>query len=113
MEIDEIIAILRKHGLSVREIEKVTEIPKSTVHCLLEQYDIPVIRHSAITIVGHKFYMINFPYTFTCPGCGLEQNLATICVECGMFIPAECEENEKCAQGFKITEFVWGQRLLT
>ena len=113
MEMDEIIAVLWGHGLSVREIAKVTEVPKSTVHRLLQQYDIPVIRHDAVTIDGHKFYMIHFPCTFSCPGCGLEQNHAWVCVECGVLIPAECEPNEACAKGFKITEFVWGQRLLT
>jgi hypothetical protein len=111
MKIDEVIAVLWGHGLSVREIAAVTEVPKSTVHRLLKQYDIPVIRHDGITIDGHKFLMIHFPYTFLCPECRLEQNHAWLCVECGVLIPAECEANEACANGFKINELVWKQRV--
>jgi hypothetical protein len=113
MELNETIAVLRRHGLSVREIEKVTGVPKSTIHHLIKQSGIHVIRNDAVTVDGHKFYMIHFPYTFYCPGCGLEQNHAWICVECGVLIPAECEPNKACAQGFNISEFVWGQRLST
>jgi len=113
MELDEIIAVLREHGLSVREIAAVTEVPKSTVHRLLNKYGIRIVRRYTDTVAGHELVMIHFPYTFFCPVCGIEQNHAWVCLRCKVFVPAECEENEVCMKGFNITEFVWGKRLLT
>ncbi len=112
MEIADIIAVLRRNGLTIREIAAVADVPKSTVHRLLrKQPYIPVIRNDPVILEGHKFLRIHFPHTFYCPGCGLEQNHSWLCVECGEFIPAECEESEACAKGFNIKEFVWGQRV--
>ena len=111
MEISEIIAVLRRSGLTIRVIAAVVDVPKSTVHRLLaKQPYIPVIENNPVVLEGHKLFMIHFPYIFNCPGCGLEQNHAWLCVDCGCLIPTECSENEACAKGFNIKEFVWGRR---
>lgn len=112
METTEIIAVLRRNGLTIRMIEKATGIPKSTIHRWLSNQPDIVIRENEPAIdEGYKFFFLHFPYTFYCPGCGLEQNHAWFCDECGVLIPAECEENEACAKGFNIKEVTWGQRV--
>ncbi len=58
---------------------------------------------------GLKFYFVHLPYTFFCPECGLEQNHAFICADCGMLIPAECGENDDCGKGFYLRELKWGK----
>ena len=53
--------------------------------------------------------MIHFHRTFCCQGCGLEQNHAWLCVDCGCLIPADCGEDDKCAKGYSINELAWGR----
>lgn len=112
MDMIEIIATLRRKGLPIRVIAKVTDIPKSSVHRTLSKLtDITPRENKPDEYEGLKFYFVHLPCTFFCPECGLEQNHAFICADCGMLIPAECDTDGRCAKGFSINDFTWGRRV--
>ena len=105
MDMIEIIAALRRNGLPIRVIAKVTDIPKSSVHRTLSKLtDITPRANKPDEYEGLKFYFVHLPCTFFCPECGLEQNHAFICADCGMLIPAECSRYDCCSEGFNLSE---------
>ncbi len=112
METTEIIEALRWNGLPIRVIAKVTGVPKSSVHRIISRLPrITPNKNEPDEYEGLKFYFVHLPYTFFCPGCGLEQNHAWVCGDCRMLIPAECEKNGDCGKGSYLRELKWGKSI--
>ncbi len=86
---------LREEGYTIREISEKTDIPRSTVHRILQQRE---VNEETIWEELDKALLVHLPISFFCPRCGKEQRHAYLCPECGKFIPAECD-SEECAKG--------------
>jgi len=112
MEMNEIIKVLKQHGASIRAISKATGMLKSSVHRYLATQCRGLILHSGPQLFGQiGFLYIHFPYTYFCPGCRREQNHAWLCLDCGRFIPAECDTEYPCCPGLSIHDFSWGRKV--
>ncbi len=103
------IRALREQGLTIRDIAERTNIPKSTVHKILQSNPGEDVVFANIVpdedgIDWTKAIYIHLPYTYFCPECGKEQRHAWLCPLCGKFLPAECDQEGCCYEGFDLSE---------
>ena len=87
------ILALRKEGHTIREISEKTDVPRSTVHRILQRHE---TEEETVWEELDRALLVHLPITFFCPRCGKEQRHAYLCPLCGKFIPAECD-SEECA----------------
>jgi hypothetical protein len=100
------IVALRKQGKTIRAISQKTGIPRSTVHQIIKRKidkDVDSLEERENSL------LIHLPVTFFCPSCGKEQRHAYLCPICGKFIPAECETDDCCWEGFDLSAVKLGQ----
>ena len=110
---DEILR-LRSKGFTIRDISRITDVPKSSVHKILKS-GLPVDSNECShgndgqnPMVGQgvepRPLLVHLPYRYFCPGCGREQNHALLCLDCGLFLPAECGDDCSYYEGFSLSE---------
>lgn len=107
MDINNIRA-LRKQGYTIREIERKTGVPRSTVHRIIQSN----LNRDENT--GHFFssgyandggsLLVHLPFSYFCPSCGHKQNHAWFCLDCGKFLTAECDDNCCYVEGFDLSD---------
>jgi hypothetical protein len=102
---DEIIA-LRLQGETVRAISQKTGVPRSTVQQIIKRR---IDKDMDSYEEWENSLLVHLPVTFFCPSCGKEQRHAYLCPVCGKFIPAECETDGCCYEGFDLSAVKLGQ----
>ena len=82
---------LRVRGFTIREISRISGVPRATVH----QY----VRNTRVSgmgvVVGDNPVElpnlgVHLPYSVVCPVCGEEQHLVKFCLDCGAAWMGEC-----------------------
>ena len=104
---DEILR-LKRQGLTIRDISNETGIPRSTVHKIIRSSPSEDNNDGQVAFNGYadngRSLLVHLPYNYFCPGCGGEQNHAWLCLECGIFFTAECDEDFCCVDGFDLSD---------
>ena len=101
MDKNDEIRALREQGCTIREISQKTDVPRSTVHNILKSDQ---EKDMVIQCQGQKGLLFHLPFTYFCPECGKEQRHAWLCPLCGKFLPAECDQEGCCYEGFDLSE---------
>lgn len=99
---------LREQGYTYREIERETGVPRSTAQRIIKSS--PHWDGSGVqtTSNGNADYrrslLVHLPFYYFCPDCGKEQRHAWLCLECGRFLTAECDDNCCYVEGFDLSD---------
>ena len=97
---------LRKEGYTIREISEKTDVPRSTVHRILQQCEVD---EETIWEELDRALLVHLPVTYFCPRCGKEQRHAYLCPLCGKFIPVECYSKECATVEFNLSTVKLGK----
>ena len=91
---------LRVRGFTIREISRISGVPRATVH----QY----VRDTRVSGIGEvvadnpaelPHLGVHLPHSVECPVCGKEQHTVVFCLDCGKAWMSECGHGGEVEDG--------------